>query len=268
MLIGLANPTNTARVNRRSCSAPGRSHQPDTRPPEDVSIGYCETTSPPQHDIDKGALTPGEGRRSLKRASSVLLPAELNDLVSPTLRHRAFDADRRDIEPSTGQSHPHVPREDSEHETRPAVPPKTPPKKPGSALHVSPLKLRATKPPACDKALPQIGATESPTDESPKSQAESKHVRDGSGDSVMDRGRPQKRSRSHSRRGIMGSQDGSSIDPTGDVLPSGWPASSVSANLLREELRKLEHQSRTQAGRFEVLPLKDVKALSQVRAFL
>ena len=225
---------------------------------------YRETTSPPQHDLSEEALTTGEGRTSMKRASSVLLPAELNDLIFPKFQRREFDADGRKIEASTGQSHPTVPREDCENETPPAVPPKTPPKYPNPTLYVSPLKLRTTRAPACDKALPQIETVGSPTDESAKFQGESKHVRDGSGDSVMDRGRPPTRTRSQTKRGIIGSREGSSVDLTSDTMPRGWPAAIVGSSLMKDEIRKLEHQSRIQAGRFEVLQLKDVKALSQV----
>ena len=229
---------------------------------------YCETACPSLRDLNEEALTTGEGRRSMKRASSVLLPAELNDLIFPKLQRREFDANGKKIEVPTGKSRPTVPRDDCENETPPAVPPKTPTKYPNPTLYVSPLKLRTTRAPACDKALPQIEAAGSPTDESAKFQGESKHVRDGSGDSVMDRGRPPTRSRSQAKRGIMGSREESSVDLTGDTLPRGWPAASVGSSLMRDEIRKLDQQSRIQAGRFEVLQLKDVKALSQVNAIL
>jgi hypothetical protein len=128
-------------------------------------------------------------------------------------------------------------------------------------LHVSPLKPRPANGPPCDKALPQIETSEIPP---LTSQVESKHVRDGSGDSVMDRGRPTKRSQSQSRRGFLQSGQASSVDVTNEVLPKGWSANSALANISREEMRKLEHQARCQVGRFEVFNLKDVKALSQV----
>jgi hypothetical protein len=228
---------------------------------------YYETTSLPQEDLNEKGLATDDQRKSLKRASSVLLPAELNDLIFPRHQRRAFDADGKKIKTTCGQPDGKVSREESENEIPPAVPPKTPPKKPASNLRVSPLKLRPAKGPACDKALPQIGTAETPSltaIDPPNCQGESRHVRDGSGDSVMDRGRPMKRSRSHSRKGFMGSASGSSVDLTCEILPKGWLAHSVFANLSREEIRKLENQARTQAGRFEVLHYKDVKALSQV----
>jgi hypothetical protein len=218
-------------------------------------------------DRNEQALETGEHRWSLKRASSVVLPAELAAIAFPKLQHRAFDADGRKIEAPCGQSCANVSREESETEIPPAVPPKPPPKKPTPGLHISPLKLRPTKGPACDKELPQIVAVESPpltTVDSIIGQGESKHVRDGSGDSMIDRGRPMKRSLSQSGRGFMGSANGSSVDLTNDILPKGWSANSVSANLSRQEIRKLENQARSQVGRFEVLHRKDVKALSQV----
>jgi hypothetical protein len=267
MLICSANITSTTHSNRRSYSAPGRTHQPESLGQyEDVSMEYYETATLPQQDLNEKGLTTGELRKSLKRASSVLLPAELNDLVFPSLQRKAFDADGRKIEATCGQPHAKVSREESENEIPPAVPPKTP-KKPASSLHVSPLKLRAAKGPACDKALPQIGTAKTPpltAVDPPNGEGESRHVRDGSGDSVMDRGRPMKRSRSTSRKGFMGSGSGSSVDLTCEILPKGWLAHSVFANLSREEIRKLENQARTQAGRFEVLHYQDVKALSQV----
>ena len=272
MLICLANIARPTRTNRRSYSAPSRTNQTETlRPREDVIRENSEVISPPQQELNEEALPSGDRRKSMKRASSVLLPAELIDFVFPRLQRRAFDADGRKIEVRPGQSHPDVSKGESESEIRPAVPPKTPPKQLAPTLQVSPLKLRPTKAAACDKALPQIGGGGTPPlppDESPKGQGESKHVRDGSGDSVIDRGRPQKRTRSQVRKGIMGSRDGSSVDLTSDVLPRGWLADSVSVNLSGDEIRKLEHQARSQTGRFEVLHLKDVKALSQVCSYL
>jgi hypothetical protein len=239
------------------------------RPHEDVSTEYSERTTPPEQDLNENGVTTGEGRRSLKRASSVLLPAELAELIFPTFQRRAFDADGRKIEAFCEQSRVNIKGEESENEIPPAVPPKTPPKKSAPTLHVSPLKPRPTKGPAWDKELPQIsvaGTPQLPPDESANNRGESKHFRDGSGDSVMDRGRPMKRSRSQTRKGIMGSVDGSAIDLTCDMLPKGYHPHNVSSNLSREETRKLERQARSQAGRFEVLHLKDVKALSQVCA--
>ena len=269
MLICLANVTNTTtRTNRRSCSAPGRTHQQDTLSEhEEVGMEDCETTSPSQQDLKEEALTNGERTKSLKRASSVLLPAELNDFVFSRLQREAFDADCRKVEEPCGQSHPNVSKEESKNEIPPAVPPKTLPKNQAPNLHVSPLKLRPTKGPACDKALPQIGPAEttlSPRSDSPKGQGKSNHVREGSGDSVMDRGRPSKRTRSPTKKGIMGSGNPSSDDLTCDILPKGLPANTASTSLSREDLRRLGHQARSQATRFEVLQVKDVKALSQV----
>jgi hypothetical protein len=269
MLICLADITSTTRTSRRSYSAPGRTHQQDTlREHEDVDMEYYEATSPSRQDLKEEALTKGERIKSLKRASSVLLPAELNDFVFSRLQREAFDADCRKVEVPRGQSHPNVSKEESEDEIPPAVPPKTPPKHQAPNLHVSALKLYPTKGPACDKALPQIGPAETtpwPRSDSPKGQGQSNHVREGSGDSVMDRGRPPKRTRSPTKKGIMGSGNSSSDDLTGDNLPTGLPANTASTSLSREDLRRLGHQARSQAARFEVLQVKDVRALSQVR---
>jgi len=269
MLICLANVTNTTtRTNRRSCSAPGRTHQQDTLSEhEEVGMEYYETTSPSRQDLKEEALTNGERTKSLKRASSVLLPAELNDFVFSRLQREAFDADCRKVEASCGQSHPNVSKEESGNEVPPAVPPKTLPGDQAPNLHVSPLKLHPTNGPACDKALPQIGpvkTTPPPTSDFPKGQGLSNHVRKGSVDSVMDRGRPPTRTRSPTKKGIMGSGNPSSDDLTCDTLPKGLPANTASTSLSREELRRLGHQARSQAARFEVLQVKDVKALSQV----
>jgi hypothetical protein len=256
------------RANRRSYSAPGRTYQTETPGPhQDVSPGYQERTSPSQRTAGEECVTRGEQRKSLKRASSVVLPAEWANMVFPRLECPAFDADGGKIDARPEQSHADVSGEESENEIPPAVPPKTPPRKPLPHLHVSPLKPRPAKGPACDKALPQIEASEaSPTLvlEPLNSQVESKHVRDASGDSVMDRGRPMKRSRSQSRKGFLGSGQGSSVDLANEILPKGWSANSIFANIPKEEVRKLEHQARSQVGRFEVFNLKDVKALSQV----
>src|SRR5437016_2575430 len=218
MLICLANITNATRTNRRSCSAPGRTHQQDTLSEhEDVGIEYYETTSPSQQDLKEEALTKEERTKSLKRASSVLLPAELNDFVFSRLQREAFDADCSKVEAPCGQSHPNVSKEESGNEIPPAVPPKTLPKNQAPTLHVSPLKLRPTKGPACDKALPQIGRAKtipSPRSDFPKGQGQSNHVRGASGDSVMDRGRPPTRTRSPTKKGIMGSGNLSSDDLT------------------------------------------------------
>ena len=231
---------------------------------EDVGMEYYETTSPPQQDLEGEALTKEERTKSLKRASSVLLPAELNDFVLSRLQREEFDADCRKVEAPCGQSRS---KEKSGNEIPPAVPPKTLPKNEAPNLHVSPLKLRPTKGPACDKALPQIGPAEttlSPRSDSPKGQGQSNHVREGSGDSLIDRGRPWKRTRSPTKKGIMGSGNPSSDDLTCDILPKGLPANTASTSLSREDLRRLGHQARSQATRFEVLQVKDVKALSQV----
>jgi hypothetical protein len=226
---------------------------------------FYEATSS-QQALKEEALTKGERTRSLKRASSVLLPAELNDLMFSRFQYRAFDADSRKVETPCGQSHPNVSKEESEKEIPPAVPPKTP-KAQAPNLHVSPLKLCPSKGPLFDKALPQIAAPEtasSPRSDSPNGQGQSNHIREGSGDSVMDRGRPAKRTRSPSKKGIMGSGNSSSDDLTCDILPKGLPANTASTNLSREDLRRLERQAKGQAARFEVLQVKDVKALSQV----
>jgi hypothetical protein len=234
---------------------------------EDVDMGYYETTSPSRQDLKEEALTKEERTKSLKRASSVLLPAELNDFVFSKLHHEAFDADCRKVEVTCGQSHPNVSKGGSENEVPPAVPPKTLPKNQAPNLYVSPLKLCPTKGPACDKALPQIGPAEttpSSRSYSPKGQGKSNHVREGSGDSVMDRGRPPKRTRSPTKKGIMGSGNSSFYDLTCDNLPTGLPANTASTSLSREDLKRLGHQAKSQAARFEVLQVKDVKALSLV----
>jgi hypothetical protein len=234
---------------------------------EDVSVEYYEATSPPQQDLKEEALTKRERTKSLKRASSVLLPAELNDLMFSRLQCEAFDADCRKVEVPCGQSHPSVSKEESENEIPPAVPPKTLPKNQAAILHVSPLKLHPTKGSACDKALPQIGpagTTPSLRSDSPNCQGRPNHVREGSGDSVLDRGRPSKRTRSPTKKGIMGSGNLSSVDLACDILPRGLPVNTASTNLSREDLRRLRHQAKSQAARFEVLQVKDVKALSQV----
>jgi hypothetical protein len=268
MLICLANTTNTTHASRRSYSAPGRTHQQDTLGEhEDVDMEYYETTSPSRQDLKEEALTKEERTKSLKRASSVLLPAELNDFVLSKLQHEAFDAGCRKAEVTCGQSHPNVSKGESENEIPPAVPPKTLPKTQAPSLYVSPLRLCPTKGPACDKALPQIGPAEtkpSSRSDSPKGRGQSNHVREGSGDSVMDRGRPPKRTRSPTKKGIMASGNSSPNDLTCDNLPTGLPANTASTSLSGEDLRRLEHQARSQAARFEVLQVKDVKALSQV----
>jgi hypothetical protein len=223
--------------------------------------------SPPRQDLKEEASTKEERTKSLKRASSVLLPAELDNLVFSGLPHIAFDTDGGKDKVPCGQSHPNISREESENEIPPAVPPKTPPKTQAPNLHVPPLKLRPTKGPTCHNTLPRVGpaeATSLPRSGSPNGQGQSNHVRGGSGDSVMDRGRPAKRARSPTKKGIMGSGNPSSVDLTSDVLPKGSPANSASTNLSRDDLRRLEHQARSQAERFGVLQVKDVKALSQV----
>src|SRR2546423_9377590 len=193
MLICLANATTPTRTNRRSCSAPGRTRQTDTlRTHESVSMEHYEIADVLLQDIKEEIATTGDCRKSLKRASSLLLPAEL-DLILPTYERRSFDADGRNIEVTSGPAPTNIFGEGSQTEIRPAVPPKTPPKMPTQPLHVSPLKLRPTKVSAFDKALPQIGPLTPPpwtTDESPRGQGELKHVRDYSGDSGIDRGRP------------------------------------------------------------------------------
>jgi hypothetical protein len=267
-MLEVTQTADILRANRRSYSAPGRTYQTETPGPhQDVSTGYQERTSPSQRTPSEECVTRGDQRKSLKRASSVVLPAEWANMVFPRLECPAFDADGGKIDAQPEQPHADVSREESENEIPPAVPPKSSPRKPPPNLHVSPLKPRPTKGPAFDKALPQIEASDArPTTvvEPLNSQVESKHVRDASGDSVMDRGRPMKRSRSQSRKGFMGSGQGSSVDLANEILPKGWSVNSVLANISKEEVRKLEHQARSQVGRFEVFNLKDVKALSQV----
>jgi hypothetical protein len=214
--------------------------------------------SPSQQDLKEETSTKRERTKSLKRASSVLLPAELGNLVFSGLQHIAFDTD--------GGKNPNISREESDNEIPPAVPPKTPPKTQAPNLHVPTSKPPPTKGPMFYKALPQVGPAEATSflrSDSPNGQGQSNHVRGGSGDSVMDRGRPAKRTHSPTKKGIMGSGN-SSVDLTCDVLPKGLPANTASTNLSRDDLRRLEHQARSQAARFEVLQVKDVKALSQV----
>ena len=228
-------------------------------------------TSPSQQDLKEEASTKGERTKSLKRASSVLLPAELNNLVFSRLQHIAFDTDGGKDKAPCGRSHPNISREESETEIPPAVPPKPPPKTQAPNSHVPALKPHPTKGPTCRNALPQIGhaeATPLPRSDSPNGQGQSNHVRGGSGDSVMDRGRPAKRTRSPTKKGIMGLGNSSSVDLACDVLPKGLPANTAPTNLSRDDLRRLEHQARSQAARFGVLQVKDVKALSQVCAWL
>lgn len=267
-MLDVTQTAGILRANRRSYSAPGRTYQTETPgPQEDASTGCQERTSASHRNPDEEGVTRGEERRSMKRASSVVLPAEWANVASPRLQRWAFDADSKNIEAAPGQPPADVSREESENDIPPAVPPKSPARKPVPNLHVSPLKPRPAKGPPRQKALPQIEASETAPAmavEPLNSQGESKHVRDGSGDSVMDRGRPMKRSPSQSRKGFMGSGQGSSVDLTNEILPKGWSTNSVFTNFSREEIRKLEHQARCQVGRFEVFKLKDVKALSQV----
>lgn len=227
---------------------------------------HYEMASPSQQDLKEEASTKRERTKSLKRASSVLLPAELDNLVFSGLQHIAFDTDGGKNKVPCGQSHPNFSREESDNEIPPAVPPKTPPKTQAPNLHVPTSKLRPTKGPMYYKALPQVGPAEATSllrSDSPNGQGQSNHVRGGSGDSVVDRGRPAKRTHSPTKKGIMGSGN-SSVDLTCDVLPKGLPANTASTNLSRDDLRRLEHQARSQAARFGVLQVKDVKALSQV----
>jgi hypothetical protein len=261
-MLDVTQAASILRVDRRSCSAPGRTHQTETPGAhEDVNTGYQERTYPSQQSPSDEGVAGGEQRKSVKRASSVVLPAEWATMAFP-LQHPAFNAGGGMMESPAEQSHLDLSDEESEHDdVPPAVPPKAPARKLVPFLHVSPLKPRPANGAPCNKALPQIETSNIPP---LSSQAESKHVRECSGDSVMDRGRPMKRSRSQSRRGFMRAGQGSSVDLTNEVLPKGWSANSALANISREEMRKLEHQAKCQVGRFEVFNLKDVKALSQV----
>lgn len=157
-----------------------------------------------------------------------------------------------------------------ERDVGPPVPPKTPLGKSMVIPKTSPLKLLTTKASPSITTAARARADTYPTvhNEGPKSdQGEPKHVRENSGDSIMDRGRPMKRNMSQTKRDLTGPAESSKDDfmSTGN-LPIGMPAKIARERISWLEIRKLEHQAKTQAERFEVLQLKDVQTLSQVNA--
>ena len=205
-----------------------------------------------------------EGRRSLKRASSVVLPAELAGISFLSLRP---DEPQSKPEPDTKVPQPDAVKKEAEKDFRPPVPPKTSPIKSISGTKTPPLRLLTTPDPSYKTMSPKDIAAKLGTSQGQEPQTstvEPGHSREDSGDSIMDRGRPTKRNRSQVK-GDVTSPDGISPDDSGgSTLPTGMSAKNARGKLPLQEIRKLEHQANLQAERFGILQLKDVKALSQV----
>ena len=142
-MLDVTQAASILRVDRRSCSAPGRTYQTETPGAhEDVNAGYQERTYPSQQSPGDEGVAEGEQRKSVKRASSVVLPAEWATMAFP-LQHPAFNAGGGMMESPAEQSHLDLSDEESEHDdVPPAVPPKAPARKLVPFLHVSPLKPR------------------------------------------------------------------------------------------------------------------------------
>ena len=220
------------------------------------------TNSPTRLDVNEATDTTREGRRSLKRASSVVLPAELAGISFLSLQK---DEPQLKQEPDIKAQRANVVKLEQEKDFRPPVPPKTSPVKTTSGTKTPPLRLQTTPDPSYITTSPNDTAAKlgtSQPQESQNSAVESGHSREDSGDSIMDRGRPTKRNRSQTN--ITNFDEFSPNDSNGNTLPTGISAKAAREKLPWQEIRKLEHQANLQAERFELLPLKDVKALSQV----
>ncbi len=220
------------------------------------------TDSPTRLEVDEATDTTGEGRRSLKRASSVVLPAELAGISFLSLRQ---DEPQPKPDSDIKAQRANVVKLEQERDFRPPVPPKTSPVKTSPGTKTPPLRLQTTPDPSYKTMSPKDMAAKlgsSPPYESQSSGVESGHSREDSGDSIMDRGRPTKRNRSQTN--ITNPEGLSPDDLNGSTLPAGISAKTAREKLPWQEIRKLEHQANLQAERFELLPLKDVKALSQV----
>lgn len=94
------------------------------------------------------------------------------------------------------------------------------------------------------------------------------HRRGGSeSSSIMDRGRPRKRTDRHNPLQLKRAEsksEKSSERKAFQELPSGFQAKDAVANMGHEELASLHKQAYRQAERFEILKEEDVQALSKV----
>ncbi|KAL0942565.1 uncharacterized protein CTRU02_200451 [Colletotrichum truncatum] len=86
--------------------------------------------------------------------------------------------------------------------------------------------------------------------------------------SIMDRGRPRKRSDARNNNGPMlkrscSTQNKSAERRAFEELPTGWKVSEASKHIEQDELMALQMQAFGQASRFEVLRKEDVELLSR-----
>ena len=88
-----------------------------------------------------------------------------------------------------------------------------------------------------------------------------RHRREESESAIMDRGRPTKRIEGTVKRKLTSKY--AAPDTSFGNLPNGVAPESVHAKWNAEDAERLTQQARKQAEKFEVLPQKDVKALSR-----
>lgn len=93
------------------------------------------------------------------------------------------------------------------------------------------------------------------------------HRRDGSDTSVMDRGRPKRRTDGSPIKSRTSKRDASAEQRAFATLPSGTRAVNASSRYDANECETLRKQAIGQAAKFEVLSTKDVDSLSRVGSF-
>ncbi|KAI9682642.1 MAG: hypothetical protein M1829_006629 [Trizodia sp. TS-e1964] len=161
-------------------------------------------------------------------------------------------------------------------ESPPEVPPKVPPKSPRTEARASSRnRFPYAQPNSSTSTLCSVNSSHSPArhgsprpGQPPRSDSsQSVHTRNHSDISMMDRGRPAKRT-----AGEQLPNNGSPAKPKRsasadmrafEILPCGRLASEATGTFPRNELENLQRQALEQAGRFEVLAAKDVDVLSR-----
>ncbi|VUC22661.1 unnamed protein product [Clonostachys rosea] len=125
----------------------------------------------------------------------------------------------------------------------------------------------STPAPVAEEPIPQP-TSEPPAVPSKSHPTSSPHHRRGASESIMDRGRPRKRT---SSRNKVGSEPRQSVavpeetitQTTFDKLPSGSRPEDAAANMTASQIVSLQRQALRQAMQFEVLSAEDVEALSK-----
>lgn len=126
----------------------------------------------------------------------------------------------------------------------------------------------STPAPVVEEPAPQSASQ--PAAPSKPHPTSSSHHRRGASESIMDRGRPRKRTSSRNKNGSEPRQsvpvpEETIAQTTFDKLPSGSRPEHAAANMTTSQAASLQRQALRQAMQFEVLSAGDVEALSKVR---